>query len=68
MGLSAPNRSIHKSHALPPGDSVYTKSKGFTSTSKGTIEEMSHNPVLTSLLVVLYRFPVIEIVCIIGRV
>ena len=25
VGLTVPNRSIHKSHALPPGDSGYTK-------------------------------------------
>ena len=40
----------------------------FTSTPKGTNEEMSHNHVLNSLHVVLYRVLVIEIDCILGRV
>ena len=36
VGLSVPNRSIHKSHALPPGDSGYTK-RIYHYTPKGTI-------------------------------
>ena len=43
VGLSVPNRSIHKSHALPPGDSGYTKSRGFTSTPKGTMKKVSQS-------------------------
>ena len=36
VGLSVPNRSIHKSHALPPGDSGYTK-RIYPCTPKGTV-------------------------------
>ena len=53
VGLSVPNRSIQKYHALPPGDYNYTKCRRFTRNLKGTMKLMSHNPVFTSLCGVL---------------
>ena len=35
MGLSVPNRSIHKCQALPPGDYGYTKCQGYYLYPKG---------------------------------